>query len=97
MFMLLLALILYAILADVLIFLEGLQDVGDGSCKLAVLVSVGRVVPVHGLGGRAPALAAAGCVNLLKDANAVRATLSPLRRGLVGLLEVVREILIGKA
>ena len=64
MFLLLLALILYAILADVLIFLEGLQDVGDGSCKLAVLVSVGRVVPVHGLGGRAPALATTGCVYL---------------------------------
>jgi hypothetical protein len=97
MFLLLLALILYAVLADVFIFFKGLQDMGDGSYKLGVLVSVGRVVPVHGLGGRAPALAAAGCVNLLKDADAVRAAFTPLRRGLVGLLEVVREILIGKA
>jgi hypothetical protein len=39
--MFLLPLILNAILADVLIFFEGLQDVGDGSYKLGVLVSVG--------------------------------------------------------
>jgi len=30
-----------AVLPDVLIFFEGLQDVGDGSYKLGVLVSVG--------------------------------------------------------
>jgi len=39
--MFLLPLILYAILADVFIFLKWLQDMGDGSYKLAVLVSVG--------------------------------------------------------
>jgi hypothetical protein len=40
-----LALVLYAILPDVLVFFEGLQDVGDGSYKLAAvhggLVSIG--------------------------------------------------------